>query len=227
MMGIVNNGAVKMNDQQDYIIPVGLRSSFEINALSLVLQFDPSQVEVLALRANHQDGEFLYTIANGKIRISWYSLNSWDLDDGDALFYLTVRLKGDAPNIDWLTVMPGSEIGDFEGRADRRCLNRGSTNTAWQIRLDDQLHTWIFPNPFKDNITLDFSLPSDRQVIIKIYNPLGQRVYQHAETSLLAGNNKITALLPDANSGLHLIEVQFVATDETLYRKTFKVFCEN
>jgi hypothetical protein len=53
--------------------------------------------------------------------------------------------------------------------------------TAYFDKLEDSFE--VFPNPFSDDITMTYSIPSRKQVSIRIYNSIGQLVAEPVSDS--------------------------------------------
>lgn len=80
-------------------------------------------------------------------------------------------------------------------------LERIKTNsTTDQISI-----TKIFPNPFSNEISIEFSLKVDQNISIEIYNILGNRVYSGSKTNYQKGKNTetIRVNLPKGNYTLY------------------------
>jgi len=89
--------------------------------------------------------------------------------------------------------------------------------TATSVKSDDSEKLEIksiFPNPSSSNITINFNIPTNGNVSIKIYNEVGELVKQFQNTEYQAGNNTlIWDKLNDANqtvaSGTFIVELVF------------------
>ena len=68
------------------------------------------------------------------------------------------------------------------------------------------LNLSLFPNPVKENVTLNVNSFSAEKGIIKIYDVLGNEV-EKENIQLAEGKNKATLSLSELNSGIYLIEL--------------------
>jgi para-nitrobenzyl esterase len=74
-----------------------------------------------------------------------------------------------------------------------------------------------YPNPFNPSTTINYTLPSDSKVIIKIYNILGQKLMTLLNNTEAAGTHQITFNAGNLPSGIYLYRIQ--AEDFTQTKK--------
>ena len=60
--------------------------------------------------------------------------------------------------------------------------NQGSALQPEKFRLENN-----YPNPFNPETTIEFSVPEQSEVIFKIYNILGEEMYQMQDENLSSG----------------------------------------
>jgi len=66
----------------------------------------------------------------------------------------------------------------------------------------------VYPNPFNPSVTLNYSLPEDGQVSLKVYNLRGQLVETILSTYALKGSYTLTWSPQNLSSGVYLITLQ-------------------
>lgn len=75
----------------------------------------------------------------------------------------------------------------------------------------------IYPNPFNSSTTIEFSLPKNEFVTIKIFNSLGEIVTILVDKDMKAGNHKITWNAENFASGIYMYKI--TAGDYTEIKK--------
>jgi len=65
-----------------------------------------------------------------------------------------------------------------------------------------------YPNPFNPSTTIEFSLPKEADVILKVYNLLGQEVATLLSTQMKAGYHKVKFDASGISSGVYLYKIQ-------------------
>jgi len=80
-----------------------------------------------------------------------------------------------------------------------------------------------FPNPFNPSTTIDFSLMSDGQVTLKLYNALGQEVKTLVSGNYTAGTYKIDFDGSGLNSGVYFYSLEASGVDGSNYFATKKM----
>ncbi|GAB4286996.1 MAG: hypothetical protein Kow0098_02900 [Ignavibacteriaceae bacterium] len=79
-----------------------------------------------------------------------------------------------------------------------------------------------FPNPFNPVTTIMFSLPSDANVNLSVFNLIGEKVAEIINSDLPAGSHKINFDASDLTSGVYLYRLNASAEDGTVFTDTKK-----
>jgi hypothetical protein len=80
-----------------------------------------------------------------------------------------------------------------------------------------------FPNPFNPSTTINFSLPVEAKVTIKIYNLLGKEVEAAVNSKLAAGQHSLDLDLGTLSSGIYFYSFEAFGVDGSLFRSTKKM----
>jgi hypothetical protein len=64
-----------------------------------------------------------------------------------------------------------------------------------------------YPNPFNPMTTIDYSLPKDGYVSLKVYNLLGQEVATLVHKEMPAGSHRINWKAQDLPSGVYFYKI--------------------
>ena len=65
----------------------------------------------------------------------------------------------------------------------------------------------LYPNPFSDAFTAEFTLSADAAVRIDLYNTAGQRVYSKDKTQLKAGKYRILISPGRLEAGMYVLKL--------------------
>jgi hypothetical protein len=80
-----------------------------------------------------------------------------------------------------------------------------------------------YPNPFNPATTLEFSLPADAQVKIRVYNLVGEKVAEVTNKDYTAGNHKIEFNASQLTSGVYLYRIDAVDVSGKIYNSVRKM----
>lgn len=74
-----------------------------------------------------------------------------------------------------------------------------------------------YPNPFNENTTIEFGLHQQSDVILSVYNFMGQKVFESNQTNLLSGINKINFDASGLNSGIYVYTITVTESSSKTY----------
>jgi hypothetical protein len=177
-----------VNADETIDLPVKAVSAMQVGAISLIMDYpaDMVQVENVFLKDNpDQNADF--NIVDGMLVIAWNSVNPVSMEAGEAV--LTVRLKMLAdmnegePCYFELASTPLNELAD----GDMQVINNASlvmdglklkgsvTGVGITERSAEMLMT-CYPNPFRDNAIIKYTLPEEGRVNLEVTGVLGNRI---------------------------------------------------
>lgn len=107
---------------------------------------------------------------------------------------------------------------DFDGA--KEILNTVEVNvnevTAFSLKQN-------YPNPFNPSTVINFSLPVDSKVTLKVFNALGQEVTTLLNGNLAAGNHNVNFKAVNLNSGVYFYQVTAAGIDGKNYSSVNKM----
>ncbi len=80
-----------------------------------------------------------------------------------------------------------------------------------------------YPNPFNPSTTIKFGLPVEAKVTINLFNTLGEKVAQLANTDFAAGNQRIDFNASNLSSGVYFYTIEAVGVDGTNFISSKKM----
>lgn len=113
---------------------------------------------------------------------------------------------------DGVTMFAGTADGIF-----RRPI--GEINAITEIPANDPVQLSAYPNPFKSQTTIQYTIPSTENVTLKIYNVIGECVGTPIEKTLGPGSYQAILNSDALTSGIYFCTLQVGET-----RKTIKLF---
>ena len=77
-----------------------------------------------------------------------------------------------------------------------------------QINLIEDIH--CFPNPSSQDVMLEFNLMSDQDLIVSVFNSIGEKVYKIDNHLYNSGKNKLILSTSHLKQGLYFIQLKSV-----------------
>ena len=148
-------------------------------------------------RIEYQDGNHNYnnnwdsTLANNPANI-YVKLNSTFTEVRGILFYSHSYYK----------IVPRKN-DDFIGYMGPTAVNDGRTALPVSYKLDQN-----YPNPFNPTTTINFSIPRQSMVALKIFNILGQEVKTLVNENKAPGNYSINFNASNLSSGVYFYSIK-------------------
>jgi hypothetical protein len=127
---------------------------------------------------------------------------------------LSIRLQDETGGIINTIIQPGEEISINNNISK---LQVSSLITPDHYSLEQN-----YPNPFNPVTTINFTLPEDVEVILTIYNALGQKVTDLVNGSMKGGYYKYTWNSDNHASGLYIYQLRtanFTSTKKMILMK--------
>ncbi|MBL7989887.1 MAG: T9SS type A sorting domain-containing protein [Candidatus Kapabacteria bacterium] len=90
-----------------------------------------------------------------------------------------------------------------------------SGSTSVKEQSEPSLNFTPFPNPFSDQTTLEYDLPTSQHVRIAIFSPLGQLLFTLADEWQQAGRHSLPLDMNGFASGAYIARLQAGTTTQT------------
>jgi hypothetical protein len=74
-----------------------------------------------------------------------------------------------------------------------------------------------YPNPFHDEVTIEFSIPESRDVELEIYDIVGRQLCTLIDEGLKRGNHRLRVNVPFSGNQLFVVKLQ--CNDSTIFQK--------
>ncbi|MCX6270614.1 MAG: hypothetical protein NTU44_05230 [Bacteroidetes bacterium] len=171
---VYQKGDITVQPGLPFEVPVALSETGELGALSLVIRYPAENLELIDVKTIRDEENLVFHMENGELRLAWYGKQACEVNAGEAVIYLKMRLI--TPILESkinLSCGSESEISDFEGNTNRVGLILPRLTIA-----ETENELWInpYPNPMTHYTYFQYSIPEDGKVWLKVYNVLGELV---------------------------------------------------
>jgi hypothetical protein len=178
------SGVKEIQSYTEFELPINIAQANEVGAISLVLDYPESAVEVVdVLLGDASASDLVYTDINGVLRISWYNTTARDLSANDALVTLKMRAK-DLQYVAGETISIISTEESQLGDGNATVLRNVTLNIPKLVVANDEYSISVYPNPFENNTQIVYTLPEDGKVTLRVFNALGEQVKTIANSLL-------------------------------------------
>lgn len=181
---LLETGSLKAGSNR-MAIPVLLGKAGEIGAASLVLHVPAGfRVENVRMAAGDQ-GNLVFNLRGDELRIAWFSMDPLRLKAGDPLLFIDASWMI-LPHTSWRI---GSESSLADG--DARTIDASQLNIPKLVDAEPQFALgYNYPNPFRGQTVIPYTLPSAGKVKISLLNLLGEVVTEIYEGDQEAGSHE-------------------------------------
>jgi hypothetical protein len=207
-LSLEHSSLVEYNTGEEISIPVSIQQADPINAITLNLNYSQSQLEILSITNNIGQGNFVYHVSGGSVRISWYDVAPFQASEDKPSFTLRARVTNKSNSIQGISLGldPGCEITGYQGKTTTNSVivlpeikvEAGVQQKATAMRVS--------PNPVINTCRVNFYSPQSQEGIVKVKNLLGAVVYQE-NFYLEGGNNTKVLSLDDMPKGIYIVEI--------------------
>ena len=174
-MNLNYNGEITANVGDVITIPVSIDQSAQLGAITLGLSFNNSLLEVTGV-----EGYDVYRFdnVNGTISIAWMSQNVKNVFANENIVEITAKVLAPIELTDrFFELETMTEFVDGTATPVEVTLTTKSiSGNPTSLVENTELISSAYPNPFKDEATISFTLPEAGKVTIVVYNQFGQEV---------------------------------------------------
>lgn len=194
-------------------VPVTALQSMELGAISMILHV-PAGLTVTRLTMNATQESMVFNQIGQEVRIGWYNLVPVEIQAGQPIFTMDVVVTN---NADGEILLDGySTLSD---------VNAGTIYNAGinmpKLTVSSMTNSLgIYPNPSRENASINFSLANSGMVQLAVYNVLGEQVLTLINELKDAGTYQVNLNVSDLNQGNYLLKLQ---TNEKVMTQTIQV----
>lgn len=192
LSSLAYEGVVNASKGEELVIPVIADRNLNLGAAGLGLKYNKQLLEVIS--AEGFEIKYIDKKA-GEVRMSKVDANGFSISQGQVIATLRVKLLADiSAGTSFFELLPMTEFVSPNLNIEAVTLKTAYIETGSNGSSDisaSLLHT-IYPNPFNNAATLQYTLPVDSKVKVVVYNNLGQEVATLLDASQQAGAQQLT-----------------------------------
>jgi len=214
-------GVVYTAINQEVDLPVRVNDFIRLAALSLDISFNNKIIDVTGLTSELKDLKF--RVNKGKIQIAWADINDVYLQANDILFTLKVKMISEKKSVeDLFTYNSLAEFADRNGHIIN--VNSLKISDIEVNNRNDEIR--IFPNPFKEILSIELELVEPSFVSVTCYNVFGQKTRLIENQFRMSGNNILNLNTSDLRLGVYSCEI-ITYGGSIINNKVFKIVKNN
>ncbi len=187
---LVNKGELSGISGQSMNLPVRVNENISVAAISLSLTLENNQLNISGILGPDGSSDDLVWSRNGNsLSISWVSLSPVNLQKNDALITIICH-SNESPSFEAFTPFSScsGEIVDFN--ANKYDISSLSIPSVHLNGIDTGYSVNCAPNPFSDNIAINFATITDERFTLSILDPESRVLWQTNEV-LTSGKHTI------------------------------------
>jgi hypothetical protein len=183
---LVNKGTLQIT--REITFPVRAERDMELGAITLKLNYDPTQIEITGVEMPDNGGEEPYFVVRRSsfvLDIGWMSLNPINIQEGQTVLMMRAKVKSTKYEVRstkygepirfTLNDDPISELADGDGNVlyDARLSVADAGFKVQGSRLGEEAGVVVYPNPAKDLLNVEYFLEKQTPVQIELLNMQG------------------------------------------------------
>jgi hypothetical protein len=208
-------------------LPVTIKSSYSISAISLGFNFPKEYLELDSIVLINGTPGAYYNITDSSFKLAWSDLNPINVASGDHIITLIMNSLdlSTLSNTIKLELDGLSEFADIEANVIEGVILEISEIEFLKPDPGDSIagnYVNIYPNPFRDQTKIYLTLKSESQVRVTIFNTAGIGIKLFEEKTYPEGNHIITINSLDLAQGVYLLKIE-IKNPEASGEKLFKL----
>ncbi len=226
---LLHEGQLVADSYQEMEVPVSIKQAVELGALTLRFVYPVEFVEIEDVVLAATGESLLFTANNGLLTIVWFSLEPLALSENDELVVVKVHTK-DLSSIEEPIAF---SLGSYSELTDGNAQVLEDVVIAMPVIVTETLsmgenttsdHVALYPNPTKDICTLAYELPEAGRVTVSVYNLMGVKVLDAANSRMESGHHELRLSTASLASGMYSCRITFEG--ESSWVKTIKLIIE-
>lgn len=199
--GVLSLGTMEAKGGSETVsIPLNITNAMNVNSISFELNYDKSKAEITGVTSSLPKDWLIASVnENGKTRIVMAGITPVS-DSKLASVILRIRNKEDKVEISGQASINESEAQN---------LNTMTANRVPDLYVLNQ----NYPNPFNPTTNISFSIPSESNVKIVVFNTLGQVVKELVNEVRKAGYYETVFNASGLSSGIYYCSMSSKAVD--------------
>ncbi len=203
-MQLTYEGDVSTSVDRIMTIPMTLDRDVEVGAITLNFTYRNDLIEVI--ETNYSDDNVFINNEEGILNMGWFSLDSREIEAGETVAQITVRVLAEIPaNTELFELNVNTELADATANPIDVDLKTISISTDKGISTSELVSS-NYPNPFANATTITYTLPESGKVKVEVYNNMGVLVTTLVEAIQESGAQSVVFDL-DVKPGVYMYNI--------------------
>jgi len=213
-VSLVYNDTLTLPSFTNFDLHVKMRPAADISAISMGFYFPKEYIEITGMELAQGTQGFQYFITDSSLfRMAWSNINPLNIKENDTIITINMRLL-DASTLSNTIRLELYELSEFADQSANiidgvlleipeikyRKPPPQDTNSGFYVR--------VFPNPFDDFTTVDFTLKTESTVTLSLINQEGQKICEWQEENYAKGNHQVKIYALDQAQGIYLLKFE-------------------
>ena len=169
-------GTMNVNVGDEIQIPVTIDQAAQLGAIQLGLTFDNTLIQVTGV-----EGYEVYKVdnANGTVRIAGFNKAGMNLLANETIVVINAKVLAPIEaNVRYFETEVMTEFADVNANPIEgiSISTKAISSSVTSVLEGSELIAGAYPNPFKDQASINFTMPEAGKVKVEIYNQFGQLV---------------------------------------------------
>lgn len=213
-MELVQDGLVLIGPNQEVELPVRIKTTAEMGALTLHFGYPEDYLEIENVTLAATGESLLFAASDGVLKTGWYNLSPVALNEDDLLLNITVHTK-DFAMLDepiGLSLSAFSELADGVAQVVSDVVIAMPMMTT--VTLNTQDNGWeetlavaVYPNPAKDQCTLTYQTEHEGRVTVSVYDVTGVKRMSLSDTRVEAGSHQLQLSTSGLAAGVYYCRI--------------------
>lgn len=228
---LIHEGTLFVPSFTEFTIPVKVKSSLAVGAISLGLWYPEEYLEVTGVEMPAGKPGVVFSAEKGLFRMGWCDLVPLMLSADEIIVTLKMKskdLSGCTGGLQ-LELDAYSEFADPQANIatgvvldipEIRLASNGTGNM--QFSGDLKVH----PNPVTEQTRVSFSLPGESHVKVALYNLVGTHITTVTDAGYSSGSHQLELEAARLTPGIYLLKIEITHNGQTS-SKTIKLVVSN
>ncbi len=173
-------GSIESSAEGIIQLPVYADQTIHTQAVSLILEYPESDLQILDVRLTSNDQQVLYHAADGLLRISWYGIDPLDVSPGEVLFTLVAKSNISLTE-PFLSCAGNSEFANLHQGIEQKVLLSYPAVEKTSGPLTVQA---LYPVPANEFVDLEILVNAPGKIRVDIHSLTGEIIRSSEVTGL-------------------------------------------
>ena len=203
-VGFEKSGSVDAPEGELIELPVSLKTSAELGAITLVLDYPVDGYRIHSVESDLDN--LLYHADNGQLRIAWENVDGNQFEAGESMMTLVLEktpdFAGTGFDLGWET-----ELADRNGTVLKDVVIT-MPEIGQSTKTDGFSLGHNFPNPFSQITHIEYSIPEKAHVRLSVKNMLGQEMEVLVDGMVDGGSHTLEFNAANLAAGVYTYKIE-------------------